>query len=196
MSAVAGLLLAAGSGSRYGRPKALVELDGELLVTRGVRLLESGGCSSVLVVLGAAADQVRARLGEEALPDIVVADDWASGMGASLRAGLTALPETAAACVIALVDQPLVGAEAVVRLRAAHAAGAVAAVATYAGHPRNPVLLDRSVWAEVASAADGDAGARAWLRAHPERVTAVPCDGTGSSYDIDTPDDLRRVQSA
>lgn len=191
--AVAGLLLAAGSGSRLGRPKALVELEGALLVERGVQLLADGGCAPVLVVLGAAASEVQAAVD---LPHVVVADDWATGMGASLRAGLAALPDEVGACVVALVDQPLVGAQAVARLRAAHAAGAVAAVATYDGRPRNPVLLDRSVWAEVAACATGDAGARTWLRAHPDRVTAVPCDGTGSSYDIDTPDDLRRVQSA
>jgi CTP:molybdopterin cytidylyltransferase MocA len=190
---VAGVVLAAGAGSRFGAPKALVELDGELLVERAVRLLADGGCSPVVVVLGAAAAQVRAAA---ALPHVVVAHDWETGMAASLRAGLTALPAGVDACVVALVDQPLVGAEAVVRLREVHAAGAVAAVATYDGHPRNPVLLDRSVWEEVAAAASGDAGARAWLRAHPDRVTAVPCDGTGSAYDIDTPDDLRRVQTA
>jgi CTP:molybdopterin cytidylyltransferase MocA len=190
---VAGLVLAAGSGSRFGRPKALVALDGELLVDRAVRLLVDGGCAPVLVVLGAAADEVRAAT---ELPHVVVAPEWETGMGASLRAGLAHLPRDVDACVVALVDQPLVGAEAVTRLRAAHGAGAVAAVATYAGRPRNPVLLDRSVWADVAGAATGDEGARAWLRAHADRVTAVRCDGTGSPYDIDTPDDLRSVQSA
>ena len=60
----------------------------------------------------------------------------------------------------------------------------------------NPVLLDRSVWADVAASAHGDQGARNWLRAHADLVRAVPCDDTGSPDDIDTPDDLRRVQSA
>lgn len=184
---VAGLLLAAGSGSRYGGPKALVELDGELLVHRAARMLRDGGCDPVVLVVGAAADRVRDAAG---LPDVVVAADWASGMGASLRAGLAGLPTTAGACVVGLVDQPLVGAAAVERLRAAWSAGAVAAVATYDGRPRNPVLLDRSVWAEVAALAVGDAGARTWLRAHPERVTAVPCDDTGSPFDVDTPADM------
>jgi CTP:molybdopterin cytidylyltransferase MocA len=189
---VAGLVLAAGSGSRLGRPKALVELDGELLVDRAVRLLTEGGCTPVLVVLGAAADEVRTAAH---LTHVVVAPGWETGMGASLRAGLAQLPESVDACVVALVDQPLVGPEAVSRLRAAHAAGAVAAVATYAGRPRNPVLLDRSVWGQVGAAATGDTGARAWLRGNPGRVTTVPCDGTGSSYDIDTADDLRKIQA-
>lgn len=184
---VAGLVLAAGSGSRYGGPKALAELDGELFVERAGRLLAEGGCDPVLTVLGASAQEVaqRARLGP-----VVVADDWATGMGASLRAGLAALEAgQAEACVVALADQPLVGVEAVRRLLRAYQDGAVAAVATYGGAPRNPVLLSRSTWKQVAALAQGDAGARAWLRAHPEQVAAVACDDTGSPFDVDTPDD-------
>jgi CTP:molybdopterin cytidylyltransferase MocA len=180
---VAGLLLAAGAGRRMGRPKALVELDGELLVCRGVRLLRDGGCDPLVVVLGAAADDVRPHVRDA---DVVVAADWDEGMGASLRAGLAALARTAAqACVVALVDQPLVTAAAV---RALVRTGGPAAVATYGGSPRNPVLLSRGVWPDVAAAAVGDTGARAWLRAHPELVVLVPCDG--SSFDVDTPADL------
>ena len=186
---VAGLVLAAGSGSRYGGPKALVAFEGELLVERAARLLVEGGCAPVLVVLGAAAEQVRAAA---VLPEVVVAADWPTGMGASLRAGLAALEGRAEvdACVVALADQPRVGPGAVERLRAAFAAGASAAVATYAGAARNPVLLARPTWPAVAELAQGDAGARAWLRAHPDAVIEVPCDGTGSAADIDTPDDL------
>ncbi|MGB8651298.1 MAG: nucleotidyltransferase family protein, partial [Mycobacteriales bacterium] len=73
--------------------------------------------------------------------------------------------------------------------------GAVAAVATYEGQPRNPVLLDRSTWVEVAAGAVGDVGARPWLRAHPDLVSRVPCDGTGTPSDIDTPADLARLEA-
>jgi CTP:molybdopterin cytidylyltransferase MocA len=186
---VAGLLLAAGAGRRFGRPKALVAFEGEPLVARGVRLLRDGGCDPVVVVLGAAAADVRPLLPQDVTS--VVAPDWDTGMGASLRAGLAALePTRASACVVALVDQPRIGAEAVRRLRTARGA---AAVATYGGRPRNPVLLAREVWQEVAQLAVRDAGARAWLRSHPERVVGVPCDGTGSPADVDTPADLAQL---
>ncbi|HEV7207473.1 MAG TPA: nucleotidyltransferase family protein [Mycobacteriales bacterium] len=187
---LAGIVLAAGAGSRFGQPKALVPFRGELLVERAVRLLAAGGCQPVWAVLGASAGEVHARADlAGAVP--VLAEDWAQGMGASLRAGLAAATASAAqAVIVALADQPLIGVPALQRLRAAWQAGAVAAVAGYAGRPRNPVLLTRAIWAEVAQAAVGDVGARGWLRAHPELVTVVPCDGTGDPVDVDTPDDL------
>ncbi len=191
---VAGLLLAAGAGTRFGRPKALVTYDGQLLVEHGTALLRAAGCQPVLTVLGAAADEVR-RSADLSGVLVVVNVDWATGMGSSLVAGLRALPAEADAVVVALADQPLVGPVAVSRLAAAWQGGAVAAVATYDGSPRNPVLLDRAIWSEVAAAAAGDAGARGWLRSHSERVTAVPCDGTGSPYDLDTPEDLETLLS-
>jgi CTP:molybdopterin cytidylyltransferase MocA len=180
---VAGLLLAAGEGRRLGRPKALVEVDGQRLVDRGVATLAAGGCAPVVVVLGAA-------VGEVPGARVVENPDWATGMGSSLRAGLAALPGTVDAVVVALVDQPGVRPDAVARLRAAYATGAEAAVATYAGRPRNPVLLTRAVWDEAAALATGDTGARAWLRAHHDRVRPVPCDDVASPDDIDTAQDL------
>ena len=183
---VAGLLLAAGAGRRMGGPKVLLELDGRTLVDRGIALLRDAGCAPVVVVLGAEAERVPPFPGAER----VVAADWAEGVGASLRAGLQALePSTASACVVTLVDQPLLAVEAVRRLIAV-AGQADAAVATYDGEPLHPVLLDRLVWTDVAAHAAGDVGARAWLRAHPARVLNVPCDGLGSAADLDTPADL------
>lgn len=95
--------------------------------------------------------------------------------------------------LIALVDQPGVGAEAVRRLVAAAHSGARVAVATYGGARRNPVLIAREHFDEVAATAVGDTGARAFLRAHPELVTEVPCDDVADPADIDTPDDLLRA---
>ncbi|MFL6128593.1 MAG: NTP transferase domain-containing protein [Mycobacteriales bacterium] len=189
---MAGLVLAAGGGSRMGRPKALLRLRGELLVQRACRLLADGGCAPVLAVVGAGAEQL------PALPGVTTVDnpDWATGMGSSLRAGLAAVPSAApgaGAVVVTLVDTPLLGPEAVRRLVAAGRAGADAAVATYGGEPGHPVLLARSVLADVAAAATGDRGARPWLAAHPDRVRLVPCDGTGDPRDLDVPEDLAGV---
>jgi CTP:molybdopterin cytidylyltransferase MocA len=195
---VAGLLLAAGSGRRFGRPKALVEFRGEPLVERGLRLLADGGCAPLAVVVGAGYAEIlqQARLGGAWL---VVNRDWEEGIASSLRTGLAALAEDAdeaEAVVVALADQPLVGVEAVRRLRAAWEDGAQVALATYGGEPGNPVLLTRSVWAEATRYAQGDVGARALMRRRPELVNEVACDGTGAPDDIDTPEDLERLQAA
>jgi len=185
---VAGLVLAAGGGSRLGRPKALVAYGGELLVDRAARLLADGGCAPVLAVLGAAADEVRATA---ALPGTSTVDNpgWRTGMASSLRVGLGELRD-ADAVVVTLVDMPLLGGEAVRRLIAARREGAEAAVATYSGSWGHPVLLSREVAAEVREAVRGDQGARVWLSRHPERVRTVPCDGTGDPRDVDVPEDL------
>ncbi|GAA3803009.1 nucleotidyltransferase family protein [Sphaerisporangium flaviroseum] len=185
-SGCAGLLLAAGRGERLGTPKAAVRFGGELLVDRGARLLHEGGCHPVVVVLGAVTVQVHGAVA-------VRNPDWATGMGSSLRVGLDAVPLAAQAVVIALVDQPLIGAEAVRRLIEARKGGAAVAVATYGGAMRNPVLIGREHFGEVGRLAVGDVGARPFLRAHRDLVTPVPCDDVGDPSDIDTVDDLLRL---
>jgi CTP:molybdopterin cytidylyltransferase MocA len=188
---VAGLILAAGAGSRLGQPKALLRLGDELLLDRAVWTLGQAGCAPVVVVLGASAQEAAAAISSTGV-EIVPNPDWATGMGSSLRAGLASLTGRADAAVVSLVDQPGVTAATVERLVAAWRADGRAAVATYGGAPRNPVLLPAATWAQAAASAVGDQGARAWLRAHPGRVSEVACDDVGSADDIDTPADLRR----
>ncbi|TDB90024.1 nucleotidyltransferase family protein [Actinomadura sp. KC216] len=183
----AGLLLAAGEGSRLGRPKATLELDGERLVDRGVRMLRDAGCSPAIVVVGAEPVEV---IGAVVVPN----PEWREGMGSSLRAGLAALPPACPAAVIALVDQPLITSAAVGRLIDAYEAGAEIAVATYGGERRNPVLLRAAHFGAAAEAAVGDTGARGFLRAHPGLITPVPCDDVAAPDDIDTPDDLTALR--
>jgi CTP:molybdopterin cytidylyltransferase MocA len=185
---VAGVLLAAGEGSRFGRPKALVELNGRTLAERGVNLLRAGGADPIVVVTGAAPVKLDGAR-------TVYNPQWRSGMGSSLRAALLALDDGdgIGAVVVALADQPLVGAGAVARLVAAYRDGARVAVAAYDGKPRNPVLLAREHWPEVIEMATGDTGARAFLRARPDLVTLIECGDTGRPDDIDTPADLARI---
>lgn len=183
MSTVAGLLLAAGEGSRLGRPKALVTIGGVRLVDRGVRVLRQGGCDPVMVVLGATVTDVEGAT-------IVRNPHWRSGMGSSLRAGLDALPSSAEAVVVALVDQPYVHYEAVQRLVRAYETGASLAVASYGGAPRNPALFACQHWSAVADAAVGDTGARPFIRSNPALVTLVECGDIADPGDIDTPEDL------
>jgi CTP:molybdopterin cytidylyltransferase MocA len=174
-----------------GRPKALVELAGEPLVRRALRVLADAGCSPLLVVVGAAASDVRTVL--PAGVECVEAPDWATGMGASLRAGLAALGAgTATSALVHLVDLPGVTSAAVARL-VAGAGPATLRRAAYAGRPGHPVLLGRDHWAGVEAAAHGDAGARDYLRGHPA-LELVECGDVATPEDVDTPEALARWQ--
>jgi nicotine blue oxidoreductase len=185
---VAGLLLAAGAGRRFGGPKALADLDGEPLVRRALRVLEAAGCTPIRVVLGAAADEVRALLPDPGLA--VVAEDWATGMGASLRAGLAALTKIdgPSAALVHLVDLPWVGPDILTRV-AAHPTEDAVARAAYEGVPGHPVLLGRKWWPEIAQTAQGDRGARDWLATRTD-LKLIECADLGSGRDVDRRADL------
>jgi CTP:molybdopterin cytidylyltransferase MocA len=194
LTRVAGVLLAAGEGARLGQPKALVELGGRTLAERGIAMLRAGGTDRVLIVTGAV--PVEVEVVDVAVTRVVANPDWHTGMGSSLRAALADLTggvPDAGAVVIALADQPLVGAESVGRLIAAYRDGATVAVAAYEGRARNPVLIAREHWTAVAELATGDSGARAFLRSRPELITLIECGDTGRPDDIDTPADLARI---
>ncbi len=188
---IAGLLLAAGGGRRLGgRPKALLEHRGRPLVEHAVAALREAGCGVVHVVLGAAADTVQEQA---ALHGCVLVEnpDWEQGMGSSLRAGLESLAGTGAgAALVALVDQPGIGAAAMARVAAAYRGPGSLAAASYAGERGHPVLLGSDRWAEVAAGARGDRGARVYLRAHEQEIVQVPCADVARPYDIDTEADL------
>lgn len=189
----AGLLLAAGAGRRMGRPKALVELDGQSLLVRALDVLHAGGCDPLIVVLGAAAEAAR-----ELVPSrvqVVVAEDWTEGMGASLRAGLDALTTTSTdSAVVHLVDLPGIGSDAIARLVSAGGGPGVLARAAYQGVPGHPVLLGRDHWAAVRNSALGDAGARGYLAGNPS-LTFVECGDLATPDDVDTPSALREFTS-
>lgn len=203
-----GVVLAAGEGRRFGGPKGLVRgADGVGWVEVACRVLVDGGCGEVVVVVGARGEDVA-----ELVPDgvrTVVAADWATGISASLRAGLAAAARTSAdVAVVTLVDLPGLRPEAVRRVlgaatgpaaaesvaaRPAHPAAVgpahPAAVrralvrAAYDGAPGHPVLLGRAHWDAVAAAVHGDTGAGPYLRAHG--AAAVDCTDLGGGDDVD-----------
>lgn len=180
-------MLAAGGGRRYGGPKALVRHEGSLLVERAVATARAGGCAPIVVVLGAAAADVRAQA---QLGDVTIVENegWKAGMGSSLRAGLDALAATDADSVIVLlVDTPGVTPEAVRRVAEKSGRDCLAA-ATYANRRGHPVLLGRDHWSGVALLATADIGARAYLSARSAEVHTVACDDISDDSDIDFPE--------
>jgi CTP:molybdopterin cytidylyltransferase MocA len=191
----AGLLLAAGAGRRMGGPKALLrDGHGVPFLDRAVGTLLDGGCDTVTVVLGAAAADARLLLDEagwtaDPAVDVAVAPDWAEGMGASLRTGLSALlAGGATAALVTLVDLPDVDAAVLRRVAAAGSGPGALVRATYAGRPGHPVLIGREHWAGVAATARGDRGAREYLQAHA--ATSCECGDLATGRDLDRPEDL------
>jgi CTP:molybdopterin cytidylyltransferase MocA len=181
---IAGLVLAAGAGRRYGMPKALAAYRGDLLVRRAAAVSQAAGLTPTLVVVGAQAGRVRALA-----PELTYVEnpDWATGMASSLRAGLVALGATSArAAVVLLVDMPGVT-SAAVRITAAEARPDSLVMGGYEGRRSHPVLLGREHWAGVAASATGDRGARDYLREHAAQVRVVPVGHLADDTDLDVP---------
>lgn len=175
---IATIVLAAGAGSRFGGGKQLAEIAGTPMLTRVLDTVAAVTRPPRVVVLGAAADVVAA-----AIPSgwtTVIAGDWDRGPGASLRAGLAAVPAAQAALIV-LGDLPWLSGEAVRRVRAALAPDVVAARATDAGRPGHPVLIGPELIAAARQAPD--AGLAGLLRS--AATLAVPCDGLGVIDDVD-----------
>jgi CTP:molybdopterin cytidylyltransferase MocA len=192
-SGVSAILLAAGAGSRFGGGKLLAPYRGRPLIEASLSNLEGTPVDETVVVVGEDAKRLR-EVCERSGARVVENLDWAEGISTSVLAGLREIGAQAQAAVVLLADQPLVGAGAVERLVAAFEAGARIAVATYGGRQRNPVLFSREVWPLLMIELSGDEGARSFLRRHPELVRLVPCDGMGDPADVDTAEDLRRLE--
>lgn len=174
---VAGLVLAAGAGVRFGGPKAPFVLDGERLVDRAVRVMCDAGCEPVVVVLGA-------WVGEVADAVVVVNDEWPEGMGSSLRAGLSALdlmPDVDSV-IVTLVDLPGLTAEGVRRILESPAS---IVAATFEGERGHPVKFARGHWEEIIAVSTGDEGARRFLAGRSD-VVRVEIGDVAIGTDMDT----------
>jgi CTP:molybdopterin cytidylyltransferase MocA len=166
---IAAVILAAGEASRFGSPKQRLMLDGIL------ERVQASSVDEIVVVEGAYELETDAR--------VVRCAEWDRGMGASLRCGLEALPNTTEAAVVVLADGPDLAPEAIDRVVGAWRTGEGTVVAaSYGGVRGHPVVLDRSVWDSVP-----DEGARAL------DPVLVGCDDLGVPGDVDYPADLNNV---
>ena len=195
---VAGLVLAAGSATRFGGGKVRASLDGRPLVGHVLAAVRSAGMERVVLVLGRDAGAVRAALlacDPASLDGVLVAVNGGPerGLISSLRLGLaaaTAAPPPSGVLVL-LADQPRVRPEVIAEVIAAAEAvapGTRAVAPAYAldGAP-NPVLLLPPAW-PLAAALEGDRGVGPLLASRPELVVRIPV--AGSNPDVDTPQDL------
>ncbi len=188
------VLLAAGRSTRMGGPnKLLLEFDGEPMVRRTLRTLQAVPLDPVVVVLGPAADAVRAAL--EGMPAFVSCSaPQAEDHQVSVDAGLRALDAPVEAIVIMLADQPLLDAGDLRWLLAQwHAlARGGAVVPVFSGRRGNPVIVDAALRAPILDAGPA-VGARGYLAAHPGLVHRVEAPNDHFVVDIDTADDLARL---
>jgi CTP:molybdopterin cytidylyltransferase MocA len=183
VAGVVGIVLAAGSGSRMGQPKAEVMVDGVRLLDRAVAAASAGGCERVLAVVRNGTNVPEAQ--------VVVNPDPARGMRSSLELGVSAATEGTppAALAVLLVDTPGIGPDAVRAVVSRWRPGRIC-VGTYEGRRAHPMVMAPQFWLDALALAGPDEGARRYLREHAELVdeVAVP----GDPADLDTPADLQR----
>jgi nicotine blue oxidoreductase len=189
---VAAVVLAAGEGRRIGGPKALLRVGGESFAARAGTLLAGAGADPVVVVLGCEADRVRAEAGIPPGLTVVENPSWREGMLGSIRRGLDAVEDAAAAAVlIHPVDHPLVEPVTIARVVEALRGGATIAVPSFEGRRGHPGGFAASSWAALRSASPAR-GARGVLADHPEWIVHVE-GGPGCVAGIDTPADYARL---
>lgn len=197
MANTTAVLLAAGAGTRLGQgPKALLPFRGGTLVEHAAAVLRDGGCSDVIVVVGAGAAEVAAlQQPGSALAGcrLVRNDDWASGMGGSFHLGVESM-RAGHNVLVALVDQPGVSPALVARLIAAHRPGRITAAGYHGAagglHRGHPIIFDPLLAVQAAAISNGDVGARDFLRSHPELIDLVDCGDLFDGADLDTESDL------
>jgi molybdenum cofactor cytidylyltransferase/nicotine blue oxidoreductase len=185
------MIIAAGGGRHVGGPEALLRLGDKPLVDHALETLKAAGCGPMVVVLGAAADEVRSVADLNGAM-VVVNPAWGTGLGSSLRAGLKALSSsTAEAVVVMPVDMPGVTVEAVRRVIALPYPD-VLVCATYQGLRNYPMLFGRRHWPGIATLANADVGARPYLLAHKEEIVDISCDSVADGSRVDSPELVER----
>lgn len=192
---ISGIVLAAGTSTRLGTPKQLLEIDGRPLLQHVLDAACASRLDEIVIVLGHKAEIIRAAL---ALPDtarIILNEDYETGQSSSLRTGLAAVSHQTEAAVILLGDQPgmtpaLIDA-VIDRWRATDAP---IVRPTFQGTPGHPVIVGRGEWVSFARA-EGDRGAATVMERDPARVEifemAIP-----SLEDVDTWEQYERIRDS
>jgi molybdenum cofactor cytidylyltransferase len=195
--AVVGILLAAGSGSRFGGQKLLARLPagdgaGERIGTVSCRHLIAA-IPDVIAVVRSDDAPLAAALGA-AGARVVRCDNADDGMGASLACAVTATPH-AAGWVIALADMPWIAPATIARVAAAISAGATIAAPFYRDVRGHPVGFARACYPAL-TALTGDEGAKSIIASHRDALVRIDVEDDGAVRDIDTRADLKGTAPA
>ena len=188
MAGVAGILLAAGAGNRFGGGKLLHVLDGVAIGVRAARNMLAAGLP-VTAVVRPDSDELARLLQSEGVT-VTVCGGAAEGMGVSL-AHAVAQTSAAAGWVVALADMPHIKPQTIRQIAQAVKQGALLAAPAYRGERGHPVAFGAQLLNELL-VLGGDEGARALIRKHRAQLQLMTCDDPGIVYDIDSPADLQR----
>jgi molybdenum cofactor cytidylyltransferase len=198
-SQVAAIILAAGKSTRMGEAKQLLRLGDGTVLGQTIENVRRSRMDEIVLVLGSSAEAIRRQLPISLLEGlkVVINPAYAQGIASSLRAGLSALDAQIAAALIVLADQPFVRPQTLNQIaQLAHqhrSSRAQIVIPSYRGVRGNPVLLDRSVFAEV-MALQGDVGCRAIFGNHTERILNLEVEDEGILLDIDNYEDYERLR--
>ena len=184
-----GLVLAAGSSRRMGSPKQLLMVRGKPLLELVIGQVNASNLDEVVVVLGAAAEEIQSRV-DLGRARVLVNPEHSAGMASSLKAGVASLGPDVDRAIVILGDQPDVDSKLLNRLLdLQESSGLPAAALDFNGLLHPPVVLKRELWADLMSL-EGDVGCRAVIRARPELVAKLPVEtDLTHPIDIDTPED-------
>jgi molybdenum cofactor cytidylyltransferase len=186
------VVLAAGESRRFGRPKLALRFEGVPLLRRAVDAAAGGGCTDIVVVLGAAAEAYEPLLAGSPAR-IVINPHYKEGMSTSIRAGIEALRPECAAAVILLADQPRIDGTVIQALLGTYRSSGRRIVTARYGEVRGaPVLFDRALFLHLL-VLDGDHGARTVVEMYPQEVAEVAIPWA-AAVDVDVSDDLERIQ--
>jgi molybdenum cofactor cytidylyltransferase len=191
-SGVSVVVLAAGMSRRMGAPKQLLRAGETTLLERALHTVRQSRADEIILVLGFGATEIRRSISTRGLR-VVVNEGYQEGMASSLRAGIATVGPQAQGALIMLADQPFVLFSTLDRLiEYQQKMRPQIAIPTYKGFRGNPVLLDRSVFAEIASL-QGDIGCRAIFGKHTENIAKVAVDDPGILLDVDTREDYEKL---
>ena len=191
---IAAVILAAGTASRMGGQKQLLRLGSKTLLEHTLQSVGASQVSEAVLVLGSAADEIQRQLGPKSNVRVVINEAFHEGMGTSLKRGIAALHPQVSAALVVLADQPLVKPTTLNRLideYRTHKPQIL--IPLYRGFRGNPVLLDRSVFPEIA-ALNGDMGCRAIFGDHLDNIRKLEVDDAGILLDADRQQDLEQLQ--
>jgi molybdenum cofactor cytidylyltransferase len=192
------IVLAAGRSSRMGRAKASLPLADGTFLTRIVRTFRAAGVEDVIVVVGHDAEAIATTFAASGLDArFVLNPEYDRGQLSSLVTGIAAIDRPGvAATLVTLVDVPLVSEHTVRAVVARYHSSRAAIVRPTSGERHgHPLLIDRSLFAELRRA-DPGAGAKPIVRAHASAEGDLPIDDEGAFTDIDTEEEYRRWVSS